>query len=162
MTPEEQIHESRAGLGPEPYTGPEPHTTDFDASRDSRRQQQSITDLLQRLARDATILVRDEVELVRAEAREAIDRTRHSITQLVSAAIFFMIGGIALTAALIIGLAEFMDEWIAALVVGIAALLIGWALRSRASSNMSARALKPSRTAESLRRDRDMLKEKLS
>ncbi|HSN71669.1 MAG TPA: phage holin family protein [Steroidobacteraceae bacterium] len=156
MTPEEHAYEPGVGVGHEP------HPEETHDARERARQQRTIIELLQRLTRDASTLVRDEVELVRAETRESIDRTRHSITQFVSAAIFFMIGGLALTAALIMGLAEFMDEWIAALAVGIVALIIGWALRSRASSNLSPSAMKPRRTAHSLRRDREMLKEKLS
>jgi hypothetical protein len=145
------------------YTAGERHRhEERDSTRDSTRTGQSLTDLLQKLLRDANTLVRDEVELVRAETRESIAHARSSINEYVTAAIFFLIGGLALTAALIIGLAEFVDEWVAALIVGIVALLIGLALKSRANSHLSAQRLKPDRTTASLRRDRQMLKETLS
>ena len=158
MTPEEHVDDTRADTrtAEEAMTG-----TAHDRERRAQ-ERASIAELLQRLTRDATTLVRDEVELVRAETRESIDRTRHSLTQFMSAAVFFLIGGVALTAALIIGLSEFVDPWIAALGVGLVALIIGWALRSRAASNLSAEALKPSRTGHAMRRDRELLKEKLS
>jgi xanthine/uracil permease len=66
-------------------------------------------------------------------------------------------GLLALLAAAILGLATVLHPWLAALVIGAAVAIIGIVLVAVGVRSLDPSTLKPSRTAESLRRDKDVI-----
>jgi len=66
-------------------------------------------------------------------------------------------GLLAMLAAAILGLATVLEPWLAALVIGAAVAIIGAILLAAGIRSLDPSTLKPSRTAESLRRDKDVI-----
>ncbi len=117
--------------------------------------------LLSDLARDASTLVRQEVRLARAEINEKISNLRSGVMSLGAGALIAFAGLIILLEAAVYGLAIWLDPWLSALIVGGVAVLIGVILLMVGRSNLSAERLTPHRTAESLRKDKELAKEQV-
>jgi uncharacterized membrane protein YqjE len=96
----------------------------------------SIGDLLRRIAADTSLLVQQEISLVRAEARESLERLKTTATGLAIAMLLALPAVMALTAFLVIALGQAIKSyWGAALIVG--AVLAG------ASALLVQRAMAP-------------------
>ena len=128
----------------------------MDAERDNRSLSQLVVDL----QRESSTLVRDEVALVRAEINE-------KISQALNGAISLLIGALVAFSALIIvliAIAELLVTfeivgWLAYLIVGGVVLVIGLIMLAKGRSNLRPGNLAPRRTAEELRRDRELVRE---
>jgi len=66
-------------------------------------------------------------------------------------------GLLAMLAAAVLGLATVLHPWLAALVIGAAVAAIGVVIVLVGIRSLNPSTLKPARTAESLRRDRDVI-----
>jgi xanthine/uracil permease len=71
-------------------------------------------------------------------------------------------GLLVLLAAAVLALAQWLEPWLAALVVGIVVVIIGVLLLLAGKQKLHPEQLKPERSAESLRRDKDVLVRKSS
>jgi uncharacterized membrane protein YqjE len=78
---------------------------------------ESTGELLKRFSEDATTLIRKEVELAKAELAEKGRQAGKGAAMLGGAGLFGVTAFGALTAFLILVLAEAMDAWLAALIV---------------------------------------------
>lgn len=107
-----------------------------------RRNGQSLNGLVQELARNTSALVRSEVSLAKAELRDKASRAGAGIGMLVAAAVVAVIAVATLTAASVMGLAEFMPGWLAALIVT-AVLLVVAAILAATGKRSLARAAPP-------------------
>ena len=124
---------------------------------DRERESQSAFGLLRRLTDELTTLVRQELALATTEIS-------HSMRVLLAGAASLAVGGavlftglLAMLAAAVLGLATVLHPWLAALIIGAAVAVIGIVLVSVGIRSLAPSTLKPSRTAESLRRDRDVI-----
>lgn len=88
----------------------------------------SLAGLLTRLVEDGIALARTELALAKAEARGVLQDVKMSAVPLVTACGVLLAGALTLVAALVLGLSEFMRPWLAALLVSLALLAIGWSL----------------------------------
>lgn len=130
----------------------------MDTDKDNRSLSQLIIDL----QRESSTLVRDEVALVRAELNE-------KVSQALNGAISLLMGALVAFSALIIvliAIAELLITldvagWLAYLIVGGVVLVIGVIMLMKGKSNLQPSNLKPTRTAEELRRDREMVREQV-
>jgi hypothetical protein len=87
----------------------------------------SIGELFKRLTTDASLLVRQELTLAKAEVRDSVSELKATLVKLAIAATLAIPGAIALTAFLVIALGQVIGSyWVSALIVG--ALLLGTAL----------------------------------
>jgi uncharacterized membrane protein YqjE len=87
----------------------------------------SIGELFKRLTSDASLLVRQEMSLARAEVQESVAEVKTMVVKMAIAAAFAIPGAIALTAFLVIALGDAINSyWASALIVG--ALLLGTAV----------------------------------
>ncbi|MEQ9639900.1 MAG: phage holin family protein [Alphaproteobacteria bacterium] len=121
----------------------------------------SLPELMRDLIEQVGNLVRDEVRLARAETSEKLNIVK-AAAGLLAGALAFAIGGIVIVLfAAAAALGQYMDAWLASLIVGVAALAVAAILVSVAKSQMTARELAPSRTAQSVRTDAQFLKEKV-
>ena len=107
-----------------------------------RRNGQSLNGLVQELARNTSALVRSEVSLAKAELRDKASRAGAGIGMLVAAAVVAVIAVGTLTAAAVMGLAEFMPGWLAALIVTAVLVLVA-AVLAVAGKRSLARAAPP-------------------
>jgi uncharacterized membrane protein YqjE len=124
--------------------------------------ERSLGDLLSNLSKNASFLVRQELRLVKVEMKEKVAKAGKEIA-LVGIAVFLANAALlSLVAALIIGLANVMDLWLAAFLVG--ALL---AVTAAILATLGIQALrqinpKPERTLATLEEDKVWLQQQMS
>lgn len=126
-------------------------------------QEKSLAGLLADLSRETTTLIRDEVQIAKAEMNRKVD-------QATSAALAMLMGGLVVFAGLLVllwaataALAQLIapwtqQPWVAPLIVGVIVAVAGYATLSRGRRRLSLEGLKPKTTLRSLRRDREMLR----
>lgn len=116
-----------------------------------------IGDLVSELFRNGITLMQNEVRLVRAELTDKASQASAGATSLVTAAILANAALIVLLAALTLGLAEVMDGWLAALVVGVLTAGVALLFFFRGRRKLRAGSLAPHASVESLREDARVL-----
>ena len=124
-------------------------------------REKSLTTLLRDLAGQVSELVRHEIHLARAEMTEKVQQAGNGVGYLAFALILGIAALTILLQAAAAGLAEVLEPWLAALIVGGLAALVAFALASKGRSNLKARNLRPDRTIESVRDDARFAKEKV-
>ena len=116
-------------------------------------EQGSVTGLLTRVMEDAMALARNEIALAKAEARGALQDVKLSIAPFAIAAGVLLAGALTLVAALVLAVAEVMRPWLAALIVAIGLLAIGWLLLKAGQRKWANIGNRLERTPESLQKD---------
>lgn len=133
--------------------------TDY-ASRPGPRaapEQESAATLVSQLVNDITALFRNELALAKAEFSKAATNVKVGVAGMAVAAAVLLGGALALVAAAILGLAEVLDPWLAALVVGVALGVIGFVMLQSAKKKLEPSNLSMERTQHSLRRDAEVV-----
>lgn len=125
------------------------------------KEERSLMELFTDLTQSTADLVRQEVALAKAEASEKVSQVGNAVASLAVGGLLAFAGLLILLQALVVGLAEFMPGWLASLIVGGVVALIGLGLLLAGRSALRAQSLAPRRIAESLRRDRDMVREQM-
>jgi uncharacterized membrane protein len=130
----------------------------------------SLTDLVSGLVSDVTGLIRKEIDLAKTEASENVSKALSGV-EVMLIGLVLAIGAVGvLLSAIVGGLAAFLvsqgmsepaSDAVAALVVAVVIGIIAWAMISKGLRALRARNLKLDRTATSLRRDVDTVKEKM-
>lgn len=120
----------------------------------------SITELFRDLVEQASKMIRHEVGLARAEMMEKAGQASSGATMLAMALIFGIGAVVVLLGAAVIALSNVVAPWLAALIVGVIAALLAWAMAEKGKSDLRARNLIPNRTIESVRADTGLAKEK--
>lgn len=132
-------------------------------------EDRSIMDLVRSLADDTRTLFRQEVALVRAEMSEKMEVYQRSMVSLVIGAVFLLAAVLIVLWAVNMGVtalfSNFVDPaiavWLAPLVLGIIVALIGYAMLKGATSRMKAEGVVPEQTLETLRDDKNWVKEQV-
>jgi hypothetical protein len=112
------------------------------------------------LTRDLSLLVRQELELAKAEMRHKGRLALPGLGMMGAAGIVALLAGGALTAFLILVLSLFLDEWLAALIVGVllAAVAAALALAGKERVEEMGTPL-PEQTIETVKEDAAWMKE---
>lgn len=126
------------------------------------RERESIPALVRRLMDELATLFRQEIALATAEISGALTRLILGMSSLAGGLAVLYAGFLALVAAAILGLAQAMQPWLAALVVGLAGIIIGLVMVYVGKKALDLSQLKPQRSSESLRLDKDVLTRKQS
>jgi hypothetical protein len=134
-------------------------STDYTSMSGARgpSDQESAANLVSRLVGDFTALFRNELALAKAEFSKAATNVKIGAAGIAAAAAVLLAGALALVAAAILGLAEVMDPWLAALVVGVALGVIGFVMLQSAKKKLEPSNLSMERTQHSLRRDAEVV-----
>ena len=121
----------------------------------------SLGELFRRLTSDTTDLLRQEVDLAKAEVRETGSRLATAGTKVGMGAGLAVLGGLALTAFLVIALGNGLGGryWLSALLVGVALAGTGYAMITNALHAFRAQSLMPQQTVESLQEDAQWAKQ---
>ncbi len=127
----------------------------------NNKDEMSLGGLLGELARETSALFRKEIQLARTEVGQKLSQAGSGIAEIAVGGAVAFIGLQCLIAAAVIGLAYVVELWLSAVVVGIAVLLIGFAVLKMGTGNLRARKLLPERTIESIKQDRDWAKEQI-
>jgi hypothetical protein len=124
-------------------------------------ENRSVSELLQQLTEQTTRLTQREIELAKAELAVKGRRAGVGIGAFSAAGLIAVLALGALTAAAILALATGLEAWLAALVVGVAYLLVAGALSLFGRSKVAAATPPvPEQTAASVKRDIDYTKQK--
>jgi hypothetical protein len=124
---------------------------------ESPPERESTTGLLSRVFSDFTALLRNEVALAKAELSESATRAKAGLAALIGAVATLLAGSLALLAAVILGLAEVMAPWLAALIVGVVITGVGVALLVAAKKKLVPPHIEIDRTRAAVRSDVDVL-----
>ena len=124
---------------------------------------ESVAELVKRAASQTAELVRKEIQLGQVEIKDKGRRAGKGVGLLGAAALIAFYGGGALVAAAVVGLAEAVDPWLSALIIGIALLVIA-AIVGVIGRKTTSDALppKPEQTMASIHDDVEHLKEQTS
>ncbi len=123
------------------------------------REEQTLGELFAALARDTTTLVRREIDLARTEMTQKVSGLGKDVGRLGMGAAIAYAGFLALIAGVILALGELIPLWVSALVVGIVVLGVGYALIQNARDGLKRADLTPRETIETLKEDREWVKE---
>jgi uncharacterized membrane protein SpoIIM required for sporulation len=126
---------------------------------EQQRDERSLGELFADLARETSNLVRQEVRLARTEMTEKVTQVgRDGGTIGMGGAIAYA-GFLAIVAALILGLGQFLPLWLSALIVGLVVGGIGYAVLQSGLSALKRANLTPHETIETLKEDAEWAKE---
>jgi hypothetical protein len=129
----------------------------------SRRtgEERSIGELFGELSQDMGMLVRQEAQLAKTEMQQKLSKVTADLVSLASGGVVALIGGLALTAMLILLLIDpvGLKPWLAALIVGLVFGILGWVLVQRGMTNLKRTDPTPRRTVESIKDDIQWAKE---
>jgi hypothetical protein len=135
-----------------------------EAAMPALREDRSIGELFGQLTQDMTLLFRQEVQLARAEMSDKISQVTANVVSVVAGGLVAYVGGLALVAALILGLHELanISPWVSALIVGALMAIAGYVMLNRGLKELKRVDLAPRRTVESLKDDVQWAKEQRS
>jgi xanthine/uracil permease len=124
----------------------------------ARPHDRSLGNLFGNLAHEATTLVRQEIELARAEMGEKVATTQRAVMSMAAGGAVLHAGFLVLLLAAVVALDAVLDRWLdtnwlAPLVVGVVVTLAGYLMLKGGQKAMRSDALVPRRTLRSLRRD---------
>lgn len=122
----------------------------------------SLPGLLTRLADDAMALVRNEVALAKTEALGVVRDVKLSVAPFTMAAGVLLMGALTLVAAVVLALAEVLRPWLAALIVSVVLLLIGWLLMKAGQRKWHDIGERVDRTQDSLHKDATLVARRTS
>ena len=127
------------------------------------RDERSLGDLFSDLSRETTTLVRQEVQLAKAELTQSATEAARGIGMLVAGGAVAYAGLLFLLLAIVFGLIEAgWDPWVSALAVGLVVVVIGAILVLRARESLKPANLAPRRTVETLKEDQEWAKEQIT
>ena len=134
-------------------------------SPNARYRRRPLAKLFSDLWRDSATLLREETELAKAEIAEKAAAAGTGVASLAVGGAVLFAGFLLVLLAAVSGLAQFLPDdqapWLAPLVVGVAVLVAGWLLLAAGRNKLKSESLKPLRSARSVRRDAEVVKEHL-
>jgi hypothetical protein len=127
------------------------------------RDERSLGDLFSDLSRETTTLVRQEVQLAKAELTQSATEAARGIGMLLAGGAVAYAGLLFLLLAIVYGLIEAgWDAWLAALIVGLVVMALGAILVLRARESLKPANLAPQKTVETLKEDAAWAKEQIT
>jgi hypothetical protein len=122
------------------------------------RDEISTPSLLRRLVDDDSTLFAQELALLKPETTESIgDLKAATVSIAMGGAVTFM-GVLFLLLAAVYGLSNVVAPWLAALLVGGGVALVGALMLAMGRKKLEPASVAPHRTADSLRKDTEMIK----
>jgi Putative Actinobacterial Holin-X, holin superfamily III len=128
----------------------------------AEKESGSVASLISRLVGELSTLFRKEVALAKAEISEAASHAKAGAIAITAGGAVIFGGLLVLLAAAVLALAQVMAPWLAALIVAILAVGIGFVLIQSGKKQLEPSVLKPERTQEALRKDKEMVQRRTS
>lgn len=126
------------------------------------KDERSLGDLFSELANETSMLVRQEVALAQVEVTQKATRVGKNVGYLAVGGAIGYAALLAVLAAIVIGLGNFIPLWLSALLVGAVVGIIAYFLVSSALTALKNTDLKPKQTVETLKEDAQWLKKQMS
>lgn len=127
-----------------------------------RGDDRSLGELFSELSRQTSTLVRQEVALAKAEMSQKASRASKDAGMIAAGGAIAYAGFLALVAAAVLLLANAIDWWLAALVVGVIVAAIGGLLIKVGLDQLKQTSPVPEQTIESLKEDKEWVKRQVS
>jgi hypothetical protein len=124
-------------------------------------RERSIGALFSDLARDTSLLIRQEIALAKAEIAKGIGNLGSGVGMVAAGALVAFVGFIFLCLAAVYALTLVLPNWAAALIVGGVVLALGAGLALIGKGKLSTDKLVPRRTMRSLKDDAEWAKEQI-
>jgi hypothetical protein len=129
----------------------------------------SIGQLLKELSTDGRTLVRQEVELAKAELNQKLQVYTANLAGMAVGGALLLVALMAVASAVIYGLIVLFDQflpfdiavWLAPLLLGAVMGAIGWSRISRSKQALASESVVPRRTIATLREDKDWVQSKV-
>lgn len=118
----------------------------------------SVPTLIRQLADDATNLVSKEIRLAKTEMFENINGIKKGVSSIATGAFVLYAGMLTLIFSAVLGLANVVDLWLSALIVGGIVAIIGFAMLGAGKKKMDAAAMRPDHTINSVKDDKRAVK----
>jgi hypothetical protein len=99
------------------------------------------------------MLFTKELALAKAEMRENLRATKAGVAAVATGGAVMLAGLIVLLMAAVYGLNNVLPSWLSALIVGAAAVIVGWVMVSAGKKQFGVESLKPDHTIHSLQKD---------
>ncbi|HEX8541629.1 MAG TPA: phage holin family protein [Pseudomonas sp.] len=128
----------------------------------SSENETSVLGLIRQLAHEVPALVTKELALAKAELRETVETTKAGVAAVSGGAVVMLAGLIIVLLAAVYALAMIMQPWLAALIVGVVAMVVGFMMVQSGKKQFEASNLKPERTVNSLQKDKEAIQRKVS
>jgi xanthine/uracil permease len=126
------------------------------------RNERSLGDLFSTLTRETSTLLRQEVQLAKAELTQSATEAARGIGMLAAGGAVAYAGLLFVLLAVVFGLIKVgWDAWLAALIVGLVVVAIGAVLVLRARESLKPANLAPQQTVETLKEDAEWAKEQI-
>lgn len=126
------------------------------------RQEATLGELFSELSQETSALFRQEVQLAKAEVTRKATRAGKEIAFIAAGGFVAYAGFLALIAAAIFGVAEFLPIWLSALLVGVIVAGVGYLLLQKGISGLKEINPAPRRTIETLKEDKEWLKQQVT
>ena len=128
----------------------------------SHNDDQSIGGLLKQLGREIPSLLSKELALLKAEAQESVRTTKAGLAAVSTGGAVMMAGLVVLLFAGVYALGNVMELWVAALIVGLLAMVVGFMMVKAGQKKFEADSLKPQHTINSLQKDKNAIGGRMS
>ena len=127
------------------------------------RNERSLGDLFSTLTRETSTLLRQEVQLAKAELTQSATEAARGMGMLAAGGAVAYAGLLFVLLAVVFGLIRAgLEPWLAALIVGVVVVAIGAILVLRARASLKPANLAPRRTVETLKEDQEWAKEQIT
>lgn len=111
----------------------------------------SLGDLFAELTRETKSLIHQEVQLAKAEVTEKATRVGRDVGMIAAGGLVLYVGALVLVAALVLVLARFgLPDWAAAVIVGLAVVVGGYAMLHAGLTAFRRANLVPRHTIETI------------
>lgn len=124
--------------------------------------ERSAVGLIRQLAHEVPALLTKELALAKAEIRQTLETAKAGATAIGMGAVVMLAGLIIVLLAAVYALAMVMPPWLAALIVGVVAMVVGFIMVQSGKKQFEASSLTPERTVNSLQKDKDAIQRKVS
>lgn len=128
----------------------------------AERESESAAGLLSRLMGEVSTLFRKEIALAKAEMSEAASNAKSGAISLAAGGAVIYAGFLVVLYALVLLLAQTMEPWLAALIVGAVVAIIGFILLQTGKKRLHSASFTPERTQASLSKDKEMVQRRTS
>jgi len=122
----------------------------------------SLGELFAELARETSTLVRQEVTLAKTEMTDKATKAGKDVASMVVGGAVAYAGFLVILAALVLLLAEVIDTWLSAFIVGGVVLAVGYVLIQRGREALKNEDLAPRQTMDTLKEDAEWAKRQTS
>lgn len=125
------------------------------------RDDRTLGELFAELSRETSALVRQEVALAKTEISEKASTVAKNVVLLIAGGAVVYLAAVFILLALVIGLANVMEPWVAALLVGVVVAIVGAVLIIMGINTLKKTTLMPEKTIATLKENKEWVQQQV-